>query len=105
MIHYSCKYAPIELFAAFGEEACLLDREEENFERAEALTHANLCCHAKSLIQQSLDKRNVIIMDCCDSLRRVYDVLVLKAIRSISICSIFPTRTMAAHVNCSLASF
>ena len=42
MIHYSCKYAPIELFAAFGEEACLLDREEENFERAEALTHANL---------------------------------------------------------------
>lgn len=75
MIHYSCKYAPIELFAAFGEEACLLDREEENFERAEALTHANLCCHAKSLIQQSLDKRNVIIMDCCDSLRRVYDVL------------------------------
>ena len=32
MIHYSCKYAPIELFAAFGEEACLLDREEENFD-------------------------------------------------------------------------
>lgn len=75
MIHYSCKYAPIELFAAFGEEAVLLDSEEENFERAEALTHANLCCHAKSLIQQSLDKSNVIIMDCCDSLRRVYDVL------------------------------
>lgn len=75
MIHYSCKYAPIELFAAFGEEAALLDSEEQNFERAESLTHANLCCHAKSLIQQSLDKSDVIIMDCCDSLRRVYDVL------------------------------
>lgn len=75
MIHYSCKYAPIELFAAFGIDAEVLDHEEENFERAESLTHANLCCHAKSLIQQSLDKRNVIIMDCCDSLRRVHDVL------------------------------
>lgn len=75
MIYYSCKYAPIELFAAFGYEAALLDAEEDNFERAESLTHANLCCHAKSLIQQSLDKDNVVIMDCCDSLRRVYDVL------------------------------
>lgn len=75
MIHYSCKYAPIELFAAFGQEAALLDAEENNFERAESLTHANLCCHAKSLIQQSLDKSDVIIMDCCDSLRRVHDVL------------------------------
>lgn len=75
MIYYSCKYAPIELFAAFGIEAALLDQEEENFERAESLTHANLCCHAKSLIQQSLDLSDVIIMDCCDSLRRVHDVL------------------------------
>lgn len=75
MIGYSCKYAPIELFAAFGDAPELLDGEEENFERAEALTHANLCCHAKSLIQQSLDVPNVIVMDCCDSLRRVYDVL------------------------------
>lgn len=75
MIAYSCKYAPIELFAAFGLEAVLLDAEEENFEYAESLTHANLCCHAKSLIQQCADKENVIIMDCCDSLRRVYDVL------------------------------
>lgn len=75
MIHYSCKYAPIELFTAFGIDSCMLDAEEENFERAESLTHANLCCHAKSLIQQSLDKSDVIIMDCCDSLRRVHDVL------------------------------
>jgi predicted CoA-substrate-specific enzyme activase len=75
MISYSCKYAPLELFSAFGLEPELLDREEENFEVAESLTHANLCCHAKSLIQQSLDKSNVLIMNCCDSLRRVYDVL------------------------------
>ena len=75
MIYYSCKYAPVELFAAFGIDSFMLDAEEENFERAESLTHANLCCHAKSLIQQSLDKSDVIIMDCCDSLRRVHDVL------------------------------
>ena len=103
MIHYSCKYAPIELFAAFGEEACLLDREEENFERAEALTHANLCCHAKSLIQQSLDKRNVIIMDCCDSLRRVYDVLDFEGNQEHLYLLDLPHENNGA--NCSLASF
>lgn len=77
MIGYTCKYTPIELLRAFGGEPVLLDGEEPDFELAESLTHANLCCHAKALIQQGERTDELIIMDCCDSLRRTYDVLSL----------------------------
>ncbi len=75
MIGYSCRYAPIELLLALGAEPSLIDGEEPDFELAESLTHANLCCHAKALIQQGAGQDEMILMDCCDSLRRSYDVL------------------------------
>lgn len=75
MIGYTCKYTPVELLRAFGGEPVLLDGEEPDFELAESLTHANLCCHAKALIQQGSQTDELILMDCCDSLRRAYDVL------------------------------
>lgn len=75
MIGYSCKYTPIELLAAFGGEPELLDQESQDFEVAEGLTHANLCCHAKALIQEGARLKELLLMDCCDSLRRSYDVL------------------------------
>lgn len=75
MIGYTCKYTPVELLAAYGAEAVLLDREEPDFEAAEALTHSNLCCHAKSLIQQGAGMKELVLVDCCDSLRRAHDVL------------------------------
>lgn len=75
MIGYTCRYAPVELLRAFGAEPALLDGEERDFELAESLTHANLCCHAKALIQQGTHTDELILMDCCDSLRRSYDVL------------------------------
>ncbi len=75
MTGYTCRYAPVELLRAFGAETVLLDGEEQDFELAESLTHANLCCHAKALIQQGIHTEELILMDCCDSLRRSYDVL------------------------------
>lgn len=75
MIGYTCKYTPTELIAAFGGQPVLLDREEVDFERAEGYTHANLCCHAKSLIQQGMESEELVLVDCCDSLRRAFDVL------------------------------
>lgn len=75
MIGYNCKYTPIELLRAYGGEPVLLEGEEPNFELAECLTHANLCCHAKALIQQGARVEELALMDCCDSLRRTYDVL------------------------------
>lgn len=75
MIGYNCKYTPVELLRAYGGEPALLDEEEQDFELAESLTHANLCCHAKALIQQGSWTEELALMDCCDSLRRTYDVL------------------------------
>ena len=75
MIGYSCKYAPLELIAAYGGEALMLDAETEDFSRAETLTHANLCCHAKALIQQAQGEEELVLTDCCDATRRAFDVL------------------------------
>lgn len=75
MIGYTCRYTPVELLKALGAEPFLMEREEPDFELAESLTHANMCCHAKSLIQQGVGLNEVIVMDCCDSLRRSCDVL------------------------------
>ena len=75
MIGYSCKYAPVELVAAYSEEALLLDAETADFSRAETLTHANVCCHAKALLTQALDTDELVLTDCCDATRRICDVL------------------------------
>ena len=75
MIGYSCKYAPLELIAALGGKPLMLDAETEDFSRAETLTHANVCCHAKSLLTQALDTDELALTDCCDATRRTFDVL------------------------------
>ena len=75
MIGYSCKYAPVELVAAYGKVALLLDAETADFSRAETLTHANVCCHAKALLTQALDTDELVLTDCCDATRRTFDVL------------------------------
>ena len=75
MIGYSCKYAPLELIAAYGGKSLMLDAETKDFSRAETLTHANVCCHAKALLTQALDISELVLTDCCDATRRTYDVL------------------------------
>ena len=62
MIGYSCKYAPLELIAAYGGEALMLDAETEDFSRAETLTHANVCCHAKALLLVDHQKTKILIL-------------------------------------------
>ena len=76
MIGYSCKYTPVELFAAYGGECLLLNREAPDFEYAEGLTHSHFCCHAKAVLEESRSGllEGLALVNCCDSLRRVYDV-------------------------------
>ena len=75
-IGYTCKYTPLELFAAYGGTCRLLNREAPDFEYAEGLTHNHFCCHAKAVLEESraggLD--GLALVNCCDSLRRAYDV-------------------------------
>ncbi len=75
VLGYVCKYTPIELFESFGFKPELIDAESRDFTCAETRTHANLCSHAKSLIGAAPNYENLALVDCCDSLRRTFDVL------------------------------
>lgn len=77
MIHYVCKYTPLELFAGFGEDCAVLEELPENFELSDGVAHANLCGFGKSVIQAVLEGKaeHLILVNCCDSMRRVYDIV------------------------------
>ena len=77
MIHYVCKYTPIEFFKGFGEECAVLEEMPENFEMSDQIAHANLCGFGKSVIQAVLEGKadQLVLVNCCDSMRRVYDIV------------------------------
>ena len=77
MIHYVCKYTPVELLYGFGEECAVLEEMPENFEMSDQIAHANLCGFGKSVIQAVLSGKveQLVLVNCCDSMRRVYDVV------------------------------
>lgn len=77
MIHYVCKYTPIELFRGFGETCAVLEEMPENFEASDQIAHANLCGFGKSVIQAVLEGKvkELVLVNCCDSMRRVYDIV------------------------------
>ena len=49
----------------------------ENFEMSDQIAHANLCGFGKSVIQAVLSGKaeELVLVNCCDSMRRVYDIL------------------------------
>lgn len=77
MIGYICKYTPIEIFEALGEEVRRIEPDVTNFNQADTLMHPNLCSFAKGVVETVLEERydGIILTTCCDSIRRVYDVL------------------------------
>ena len=77
MIYYACKYAPLELIAGFDADTAALDPLAESFSCAERHAHPNLCGYAKAVLEQ-VDQcgiRALVLTNCCDAMRRVYDVL------------------------------
>lgn len=77
MINYICKYTPLELFAGFGEECAALEEMPDNFDLSDQVAHANLCGFGKSIIQAVLEgkAKQLVLINCCDSIRRVYDIV------------------------------
>lgn len=77
MIHYVCKYTPVELFRGFKETCAVLEEMPENFEQSDQIAHANLCGFGKSVIQAVLEGKveELVLVNCCDSMRRVYDIV------------------------------
>ncbi|MBM6738610.1 acyl-CoA dehydratase activase [Faecalicatena fissicatena] len=77
MLGYICKYAPIEVFRSMGVEMKRIEPEVTNFTQADMKMHPNICSFAKGVLEDVLagDYEGVILTTCCDSIRRLYDVL------------------------------
>ena len=77
MLGYICKYAPVEIFESMGVEIKRIEPDVTNFNQAEIRMHPNICSFAKGVLEDvmSSDYEGVILTTCCDSIRRLYDVL------------------------------
>ena len=79
MLGYICKYAPIEIFASMGVEMKRMEPDVTNFNQADTRMHPNICSFAKGVLEKMMqtdsDYEGVILTTCCDSIRRLYDVL------------------------------
>lgn len=76
-IYYVCKYTPIELLQAFGGECENLNSMPEGFELADQIAHPNLCGFGKAVLESVMsgEVKELVLVNCCDSIRSVYDVL------------------------------
>ena len=102
MIHYICKYTPIELFAGFGAECIRREPLVSGFELADGASHQNLCAFSHALLEDCLQNGTgeLILVNCCDSIRRVYDIFTRKRrFPLFFICSIFRAAIPPVHAN------
>ena len=74
---YTCKYAPVELFAGFGETCAPFDDAPEDFAAADEFVHPNLCGFGKDVVQKALSGAidQLVLVNCCDTNRRVFDIV------------------------------
>lgn len=77
MLGYICKYAPIEVFESMGVEMKRIDPQVTNFTQADMKMQPNICSFAKGVLEDVMagGYEGVILTTCCDSIRRLYDVL------------------------------
>ncbi len=77
VVHYPCKYVPVELLAGFGAGCWPCTYEAESFDHADELAHPNLCGYGKSLLAHALDPsvHALVLTSCCDVMRRIYDIV------------------------------
>ncbi len=77
MLGYICKYAPVEVFASMGVQMERIEPDVTNFNQAEIRMHPNICSFAKGVLEEVMSGgyEGVILTTCCDSIRRLYDVL------------------------------
>ena len=102
-LFYICKYTPVELLEACGAECILLDYMPRSFEKSEALLHPNVCGIGKSVIEAVLANKvkNLVLMNCCDTIRAVYEVL-----RGMDVCDfLYFCDLPHSETGCSIDSF
>lgn len=72
-----CKYTPLEIMAGFGVQTERLERVQDAFDAADTMAHPNICGYGKVLLEACLQPgvEEVILVNCCDVARRIYDIL------------------------------
>ena len=77
MLTYVCKYVPIEVFKAMGEDIRIIGPQVVNFNQADILMHPNICSFVKGTLEEfsKQDYEGIILTSCCDSIKRLYDTL------------------------------
>ncbi|MBQ7507171.1 MAG: 2-hydroxyacyl-CoA dehydratase [Lachnospiraceae bacterium] len=85
MLYYICKYTPIEAFSAMGVQIERLEPEVSSFPKADSFLHPNLCSYVKGAYElcsqkaeEDPDFEGVVFTTCCDSVKRLFDVLSRK---------------------------
>ena len=75
--YYVCKYTPIELLEAFGGECQNLNEMPQGFDHADQIAHPNICGFGKALLEAVMSGKvkELVLVNCCDTIRRVYDIL------------------------------
>ncbi|MFD3155752.1 acyl-CoA dehydratase activase [Haloimpatiens sp. FM7330] len=77
MLGYVCKYTPVDIIESFGEKAYRINPVVSNFNKADSLLHTNMCAYSKAVLEECYNKNidKLVLVNCCDSIRRLYDVL------------------------------
>ncbi|MDO4553846.1 MAG: acyl-CoA dehydratase activase [Lachnospiraceae bacterium] len=80
MLGYICKYAPIEIFESMGVTMKRIEPDVTNFNQADMRMHPNICSFVKGVLEEVMagEYEGVILTTCCDSVRRLYDVLKME---------------------------
>ncbi|MBQ9719952.1 MAG: 2-hydroxyacyl-CoA dehydratase [Oscillospiraceae bacterium] len=106
-IYYVCKYTPLELLAGFGLESERLDPTPVSFECADGCTHPNLCGYGKAVIEEVTRRgiKRLLLVDCCDVCRRVFDVLSQRGDMEFLFLMALPHKNGSAEVRLLGAEF
>ncbi len=78
MLGFVCKYTPVELMESMGAAMVRLNPEVTDFDAADAALHPNLCSYVKGVLEEFSERDDldgIILTSCCDSVRRLYDLL------------------------------
>ena len=76
-IYYVCRYTPLEWLESFGLTCRRLDPAPADFTCADSCAHPNLCGFGKAVVEEVMARgiRRLLLVDCCDVCRRIYDIL------------------------------
>ena len=77
MIGWVCKFTPVEALKAMGAKPVRIDPSVTSFDEADAKMHPNVCSYTKGVLETfaSANFEGIVLTNCCDSIRRLYDVL------------------------------